>query len=425
MRRGLKVRPRGVVARFKGADQDPREVGRELGVQVVVDGSVRRRGGSVRINARMVSVADGFQLWARRLERPEGEVLRLNDEVAQAVAEALTIEQTPAPARDVPNDPIALDLYLRARHEYRKFWPANLRYATELYGQALARCPGDPMILAGDALARCRLWFFAGDGGEDAIAAAERAVAGAPDLADARLALASVRLQAGESPAAVRELKLAIRRNPYLAEAHSMLGMLLLEAGAVDDGRRRVEAALSLDPEAPLARGALVRALVLLGRWEEAMALIRPVEPGDSAGVAGIHLRFALWRRDVGRAQEIAVILEGVEGHKGISQALLHVMLRRENPARPEFLQIEVLSKAAVRRRAFVHQLEAEIVGYLGRKDEALASVARSVKEGLIDLLWLDRCPLIEPLHADPRFAPLREEVSRRADAIVRAYREG
>src|SRR6185295_7706402 len=106
MTRGLKVRSR--------------DVGRELGVQVVVEGSVRKARGHVRITARLVSVTDGFQLWAKRFDRPEQDVLSINDEAARAIAEALTLSSH-GEAREAPSNPVALDLYIRARHEYRQF----------------------------------------------------------------------------------------------------------------------------------------------------------------------------------------------------------------------------------------------------------------------------------------------------------------
>src|SRR4029079_1133841 len=162
--RGLKVRSRGVVQRYRGADADPRDIGRELGVSVVATGTVRRAAGRVRITARLVGVADGFQLWAKRFDRPEAEVLSINDEAARAIAEALTLDRDTA-LRAAPSDPLAIDLYLRARHEYRKFWPDHLRRAIELFDQAAGIAPGDPMILAGRATALARYAFFVGDAG--------------------------------------------------------------------------------------------------------------------------------------------------------------------------------------------------------------------------------------------------------------------
>ncbi|MBI4953667.1 MAG: protein kinase, partial [Myxococcales bacterium] len=137
---GLRVSARGAVARYRNADGDPREIGRDLGVRVVVEGSVRRTRGGLRVTARLVSVADGFQLWAKRFDRPAEDALAVNDEAAAAIAAALTVEHQKS-ERDAPSDPRAVELYLRARHEYRKFWPEHQRRAIEHFDQALALAP--------------------------------------------------------------------------------------------------------------------------------------------------------------------------------------------------------------------------------------------------------------------------------------------
>jgi eukaryotic-like serine/threonine-protein kinase len=104
----LRVTSRGVVMRYKGSDRDPREVGRELDVQVVVDGTVRRVAGdggarAVRISARLASVADGVQLWARRFDRALVELLGASDDVARAIADALAV-QVDGAARPIATD---------------------------------------------------------------------------------------------------------------------------------------------------------------------------------------------------------------------------------------------------------------------------------------------------------------------------------
>src|SRR4029078_9616174 len=158
---GLKVRARSAVARFKDVERDSREIGRELDVQVVVEGSVRRAGGKVRSRARLISVAEGFQLWAKRFDRPEQDVLSINDEAAQAIAEALTLDRE-AEARVLPTNPEAVDLYVRARHEYRNFWMDRQGRALELFEKAEAISPGDPMILSGKAMVMARRAFYFG-----------------------------------------------------------------------------------------------------------------------------------------------------------------------------------------------------------------------------------------------------------------------
>jgi serine/threonine-protein kinase len=153
--RGLRVRSRGVVMQHKGSDRDTREIGRELDVDVVVEGSVRRAPGAIRIAARVVSVADGFQVWARRFDGVEAELLVLNEHVAQAVAQALTVD-CEGESRGAAADPEVLDLYLRAREAHLAYFGRDRDTAAELFAQALSRSPDDPRLIAGYVMARAR-----------------------------------------------------------------------------------------------------------------------------------------------------------------------------------------------------------------------------------------------------------------------------
>ncbi|MFS8070972.1 MAG: protein kinase domain-containing protein, partial [Byssovorax sp.] len=239
MIRGLKMHSHLGVLSQQGVTREVREIGRELGVQVVVEGSVRRARGNVRVSARLISVADGFQLWARRFDRPEQDVLSINDAAALAIAQALMLDRDAA-AREAPSSPQAVDLYLRARHEHRKFWQDNQEQALALFAQAEALAPDDPMILSGKALALARLAFFTGRGLEEAFTAAQQAVEVAPNLGEAHLALGSALLQKGEWKLSVRELRTAVVRAPGLSDAHSAVGRVLLEVGDVDEAIRRL-----------------------------------------------------------------------------------------------------------------------------------------------------------------------------------------
>ncbi|MCC6645453.1 MAG: protein kinase, partial [Polyangiaceae bacterium] len=175
---GLRVKPRGAVSGSAG--HDARAAGASLGVDVVVEGSLRRSGETLRVNVRVIDTASGFQLWAKRFDRPASEILQVSDEVAQATAAALTVE---APgAERAPADPRVLDLKLRARHEYQRFSAAGAGRAVELYTEASALAPDDATVAAALALAHVRMWFFGGEGsGQRAGEAAERALALAPE----------------------------------------------------------------------------------------------------------------------------------------------------------------------------------------------------------------------------------------------------
>ena len=374
------MRARGAVARFRGVERDPRDIGRELDVQVVVEGSVRRARGSVRVSARLVSVADGFQLWAKRFDRPEQDVLAINDEAAHAIAAALTVDASQGAPRNAPSDPAAIDLYIRGRHEYRKFWPDAVERSIVLFDQALALAPDDPTILAGLATALARRTFFQGDGEfERARSIAERAVAAAPNLGEPLLALGSVLLQNGESPAAARAFKQAIQRSPGLAEAHAALGRVLMEVGAVDDAVRRLEAALALDADTPLARTELARGLALMGEWARADAecdkLLDKSSPISHWTVRG---RLALWRPRRGDPTELrfaVTLFEGKDGPGGqLPRMIIDVIRERKMP--DSALAIEADAQASpggVRRRVFIHQFRAEILAFVDRHADALA----------------------------------------------------
>jgi serine/threonine-protein kinase len=422
----LKVCARSVVARAKSTSGDAREMGRELGVQVVVEGAVRRGAGRVRVTARLVSIADGFQLWAKRFDRPEQEVLAVNDEVATAIASALTVDLA-LPARAAPNDPVAVELYLRARHEYRKFWPDAMTHSVALFEQALARSPDDPIILAGAALAHGRLAFFRGETIDRAVAVAERAVELAPALGDSHLALASVVFQLGDTPRAVHELCVAIGKNPGLAEAHASLGRILLEVGESEEGARRIHAALQIDAAVPLAYASLAREYALEGRWADVDELIERAERSD--GLASgwtARARTALWRGDIEAVERLAGAMKTGPDYGLVAGWLLRLMRDRQFPDDP---RLEAAMRedrgGARRRRAFFLQLEVEAAVYLGVPDRACDALERCTDAGLIDLAWLDRCAMLDPVREMPKFRTQRARVKARADEILAAYRAG
>jgi eukaryotic-like serine/threonine-protein kinase len=418
---GLKVRARGAVLRFKNLAMDPIDIGRELGVQVVVDGSVRRTNDNIRISARLISVADGFQLWAKRFDRPAKEVLSINDEAASAIAEALTVDHK-AQTRVAPSDPAAIDLYLRARHEYRKVWPEHQKRALDLFEQAEAIAPAEPMLLAAKAMALARRSFFTGERADRAREVAEHAVEAAPKLAESRLALGSVLLQCGESVEAIRELRQAVMRGPGLAEAHGALGRLLAEVGAMDEGIRRLEAATTLDPLAPIANTALARSYALIGSFDRADALLARAAETESQGYyAAPRARFALWRRDGARAEALLQDIGDPKSHTAVTRTLLAIALCVRAPERR--LSLPTPPDGNARSNAFLFQLEAEGRALTGDIDRALDALRRSTAAGLIDLSWLERCPVFTALRVDARFAPIREQVAERAREILEAYR--
>ena len=424
MTTGLRVRSRGVVMQHKGTDADPRDVGARLDVGLVVEGSIRRTPAGVRITARVVSVRDGSQLWAKRFDRGTVDVFEVSDEVARAVAEALTLDGT-APAREAPSDPEAMDLYLRGRLEYRKYWPDNVKRSVGLFQEALARSPDHPTLLSAHALACARLWWFGGEGGAQAGAAArvsaERALAAAPHLGEPHLALSQVMWNQGDEAGAARHIQKAIARAPTLAEAHALRGRILVEANALDAGLKSLRTALALDPAVPLAAGELARAHAFLGQWED--VAVAAERTGQNEGPLALWFglaRYSLWRRDREAAARHLAALDKDPRVVAVAKWMFEQVLTTTPPA--ETIDLSFFAPradASTRRRTFILQIEAEVRAFHGQLAAALASVGKSVDQGLFDLAWLEHCPLLSPLHGEPAFQEAVATVGERVRVVM------
>jgi serine/threonine-protein kinase len=428
MTAGLRVAARSVVAGVLAsqAGGDPRDLGRTLRVQVVAEGAVRRAGGRVRVSARLISVEDGFQLWAKRFDRPEEEVLAVNDEVARSIASALTVE-VQRPTRALPQGAGAVDLYVRARNRYRRFWPEAVSEAIALFEEAEALSPGDPSILAGLSLARTRMSYFEGASIPAAIEAGRRAIAASSAQGEPHLALGMALLNAGAAVEAVVELRLAVALSPGLAEGHAALGRLLVEAGAVDEGMKRLRAATELDPEAPLALGALVRAHAFAGEWARALELAERSRATDGhLGYLLSRARIAMWRHDAHGLAALAGTARAFGIHGELPEALLGLARAGADAAAPivapELGHLEAFVGVSPRCLAFLWQTQAEACAFSGETERALDALERASGYSFFDRTWLDRCPLLDGLRGEPRFLAVAAEVGQRSAAVLAAY---
>jgi len=428
MTRGIRVRSRGMVMGFRGIDRDPRELGRELGVQVVVLGSVRRAGERLRVQARVVSVADGFQLWAKRFDCPAAEFLSVGDEMVRAVAEALTCSFDPPKARQAPADPAAIDLYLRARHAYHNGWRGNSHVSVDLFRQALARAPDDPMILSGHAMALMRVFAHdegANDAGEEGKIAAERALSLAPQLGEARVALATYLLNVGDAVGAAREVVRALSSAPSLADAHDLAGRLLVEAGATRAGTASLRRALSFEPRLTVAALALARVHALRGEVGLADELVRvgADDPVSETVRSYTRVRFAMWNGD---KEGLKVLIGNLEA-SGMSLGRLEVLRGYAGgPVDPknalDITRLATKSGGAARRRSFYSQVRAEIHAFLGEEDVALSALEDADQAQLFDIEWIASCRVFDSLRENPRFVTVQAHVAERGRAVLEAF---
>ena len=320
----------------------------------------------------------------------------------------------------------ARDLVLQARYNAaRDHRRAQLAYGQIERAQRLA--PDDPQVAAVVAVVNVRRAFFQPDAPPDllreAARAARRAVAAAPHLAEAHLALGHVELHHGNPVIAARHYRAAIARAPYHFEAHEYLGRMLLEAGYLDLALARMDTALAIMPSRRALRWEVARAYALEQRWAD---YDHEVAELIAAGVDRefSRLRLASWRRDTELMVKIGDAIPDFNQTfvPGLMKHMRTVYIEgRWTEFRTEILQFLGIDSPNQRRTTFLRQLIAEMAGFVGDADMAIRAIASAMPHGFFDLHWLDRCPLLDCVRAHPRLGELREPLKRRAEAILDA----
>jgi adenylate cyclase len=275
---GLFVTARHAVFQYKGRLAPPQQVARDLGVRYVLEGSVRRAGGRVRINVQLINAVSGFHLWAQRYDRDFEDIFDLQDEITQTIV--LKVHLTPhereSIARRYTDNLEAYDLFLRAREGFLRRTEEGAVQARTTLERAIAL---DPKFAAAHALLaeNCRSeWWFGWRDDEDALdralELARKAVCLDDGLMLGHMLLGWIHLWRKEHDLAITEAQRSVELEPTNAEACVRLGHILDFAGRPDEGLPFIEKAIRLDPHHPfLYQFWLGHALHSLRRDDEAL----------------------------------------------------------------------------------------------------------------------------------------------------------
>jgi serine/threonine-protein kinase len=422
---GLRVRPAAAVT-----GTDPREIGQRLAVDHVVVSSVRRTPNGLRTSARLISVADGFQIWAFKADVAEAEILATAEQIAHGIAEALSTRATSATR---PTDPRAVDLYLRARAEMRRFWGVHVHEAAKLLEQAVEYAPTSEPILAAHAYAAVQAWIMkqALELRDPALQALERALA--TGHGEAHLAAAIYWMNMGDFERGARELGHALLRAPMSAHVHEAAARVLVEISGPVEARHHFELGLGLDPgRAKLISADLARLEALEGNWTATDARVSGLlaDPDPSLVQLGhvFRARMAAWRGDLDTMMESASRFAPRMGDQ--ANRIVRIMAEA---TREQGMTAEQWGKVMrafgedadrpVRQQLMGQQLLIEVALVRGQHERALDMLGLAAKTGLMDVVWLDRCPLFVPLLETAAYPPLRQEVGRRAERVLAAMR--
>jgi serine/threonine-protein kinase len=309
---GLRVVSRTSAYSFRGKDASAREIGDRLGVEFVLEGSVRRAGERLRMSAKLARVSDDSLLWSETYERVLDDVFAVQDEVTRKIVETIsrTLLRTPMtlpePVR-APSNLHAYDLYLLGRHHWNKRTEPGMRKALELFEQAVAIDPSYGPAFSGiaDASAVLASWQFAepADMYPKAVVAARRALDLDENLAEAHASLGFIHYQWDwDWDGAVRELHRAIELNPNLENAHRWLSAFLAGIGRYEEALPIALKVPTLDPLSVLPHMNLGIIHLLSARYDSALAefeRVMQMDPGflRAGNFAGVALSF-LGRHD-------------------------------------------------------------------------------------------------------------------------------
>jgi TolB-like protein/thioredoxin-like negative regulator of GroEL len=282
----LFVTSRHASFQYKNQPVPPQQVARNLGVRYVLEGSVRRAGGQVRINAQLIDARTGFHLWAQRYDRDFEDIFALQDEIVRAIVAALKVRLTARERagieRRYTDNLEAYDLFLQAREGFWRRTQEGAAQARTALERAIAL---DPKFAAAHSLLAeiCRSeWWYGWREDERALdRALELALKGVAlddQLPYAHMFLGWIHLWRKEHDQAIAAARRCVALDPNSAEGHVRLGHILDQAGRPAEGLPLIETAMRLDPHYPyLYLFWLGHVLHSLERYDEAAAAYRRV----------------------------------------------------------------------------------------------------------------------------------------------------
>jgi adenylate cyclase len=261
---GLQVAARTSSFAYKGREVDVREIGRELGVETVLEGSVRQAGDQVRITAQLIDTETGFHLWSETYDRKLADIFQVQDEIAKAIVDSLRIELAPADQQvtqrqQVPTQNVeAYELYLQGRAIWKRRGEENLKHAIEFYQQAIARDPAFARAHAALASSYVVLPGYTMEADDQekffrlAEASARQALAIDPNIGEAHAVLAQINADRGDLLDAESGFFFAISLEPNEPTPHQWYSILLRKVGRLDAALAQAKKAQELDPTSPI-----------------------------------------------------------------------------------------------------------------------------------------------------------------------------
>jgi len=417
--KGLRVPARTSSFAFKGRNEDIRQIGQQLNVKTLLEGSVRKVGNRLRITAQLINAADGDHLWSRAFDREIQDVFAIQDEITRAIVQALEMQLIGAGdqplAKHGTYNTDAYQLYLQARYHFNKFAGEGFKRSIECCKKALEIEPNYALAYAALSLSFQYGWFYGHLSFEEKLAAigphdlfAEKAVELDPNLAETQTALAIVRFWNQRDWSVAEEcFKQAIKLNPNYVTAHEHYALFLACRRRIDEAIAQARWALQLDPLSPLNTFHIAAAYWLSHRYDLMLEQARrlfDLEPNFFGTYWMLGL--AHWAQGLHDAAVAELRKAVVLGGGPVPLADLGCLLGRLGRKAEAQQVLEDLAELGKRMYVqppclgFVH-------ASLGNLDEAFGCFARGMEHENGSIAYLREyciCAGLNELRADPRF---------------------
>ncbi|MBX3244884.1 MAG: protein kinase [Acidobacteria bacterium] len=418
--RSLIVRPSSVIAKYQGNEVDPREAGRELRVHAVLSAGFLRGNGKLRVTAQLIDVLTGDILWSDRIDAQGGDILSLQDEIAQRILEGLRLElsdnEQEKLGKKMTDNHEAWEEYLRGRDNFGRFIfrtlsPEDCDAAIQNLKRAIELDPH--FALAHSALGACYAnRFFKGMGGADDYTLAEAAFTKAfqndPNVVEGRVLMAMIYMARGEKKKARAEIALLEKQNPNDAPLYFVKGVVTRLDGDYDASLKAFEKLSRLDPAAR-AVSAYNRSRIFIYMRDYDRAL-KEIEAGEKAEPD--HPMLKIFRSGVyyyrGDVQDAITLINSVLEENPKMDGIRPLLALYYAGAGDKEASLAQLTDDALKISEADHDMAywvASTYSVLGEKDLAFKWLNKAIKLGNENKPHFERDRSLDPLRDDPRFA--------------------
>jgi len=407
--RALSVISRTSAMQLKGAKKDARTIGRELNVQYVLDGSVRKSGNSLRITAQLVDATTDAPVWSDKYSGTMDDVFEVQERVSREIVKALNVTLTSDEHRRLGErqmaDPRAFELFLQARLELRRYAVGR---ATTLIHEAIrleGEIPPLMALLAWSNVIQVRAGISPDRRPlDDAERMARELLARAPETQYGHSLLGHIEYERGLLPEAAHHLTLALEKEPNDADALFMMALTLAGAGQNEASQVIARRLMACDPLSPMAWMATGAPQWFIGHFGESIPSLQralELDPSNFIGLWTLGYAYALLG-SIADAKRYAGMLNDIGPDVPYTRQLLALVDGIEGRPDEALARISAIDIAPLDAHHQFHLAESFIMA--GRLERGLDILEQSV-QGFYPYLYLDKyCRFLEPVRATPRF---------------------